>query len=61
MSGFSDILGALVQNGLSNSSRSRMANAYGAGSAGSLGDIVGSFGKMTGGGQPQVVQASAGC
>jgi uncharacterized membrane protein YebE (DUF533 family) len=51
MSKFSDILGALVQNGLSNSSQSRMANAYGAGRAGSLGDIVGSLGKMIGGGK----------
>jgi uncharacterized membrane protein YebE (DUF533 family) len=51
MSGFSDILGALVQNGLSASSGSRMANAFGTGSAGSLGDIVGSLGKMIGGGQ----------
>jgi hypothetical protein len=51
MSEFSDILGALVQNGLSNSSQSRMAKAYGAGRAGSLGDIVGGLGKMTGGSQ----------
>lgn len=51
MAGFSDILGALVQNGLTTSSGSRMANAFGAGNAGSLGDIVGSLGKMIGGGQ----------
>jgi len=51
MSGFSDILGALVQNGLSTSSNTRMGNAFGAGSAGSLGDIVGSLGKMIGGSQ----------
>ena len=51
MAGFSDILGALVQNGLSNSSSTRMTNAFGAGGAGSLGDIVGSLGKMMSGGQ----------
>jgi len=51
MAGFSDILGALVQNGLSKSSSTRMTNAFGAGGAGSLGDIVGSLGKMMSGGQ----------
>lgn len=51
MAGFTDILGALVQNGLSGSGGSRMANAFGAGGSGSLGDIVGSLGRMIGGGQ----------
>lgn len=51
MAGFSDILGALVQNGLTTSSGSRMANAFESGNAGSLVDIVGSLGKMIGGGQ----------
>lgn len=53
MAGFTDILGTLIQNGLSQSSSSRVTNALGAGSSGSLTDIVGSLGKMLGGtGQP---------
>ncbi len=52
MAGFMDILGTLVQQGLSQSSGSRIANALGAGqSSGGLGDIVGSLGQMLGGGQ----------
>ncbi len=50
MAGFTDILGSLVQNGLSNSSGSRMANAFG-GQNGGLGDLMGSLGQMMGGQQ----------
>jgi len=55
MSGFADILGALVQQGgLSKSSNKRLTNAFGAGGGGSIEDIVGSLGKMLGGnGQSQ--------
>jgi len=53
MAGFMDILGTMVQQGMSQSSGNRMANAFGAGGSGggSLGDIVGSLGKMLGGQQ----------
>ena len=50
MAGFMDILGTMVQQGMSQSSGSRMTNALGAGSAnGSLNDVMGSLGKMLGG------------
>ncbi len=50
MAGFTDILGSLVQNGLSSSSGSRMTNAFG-GQNGGLGDLMGSLGQMMGGQQ----------
>lgn len=50
MAGFADILGALVQGGMSNSSTKRLTNAFGAGGGGSLNDIVGGLSKMLGGG-----------
>lgn len=50
MAGFSDILGALLQGGMSKSSTKRLTNAFGAGGGGSLNDIVGGLGKMLGGG-----------
>lgn len=49
MAGFADILGALVQSGMSQSSTKRLTNAFGAGGAGSLSDIVGGLAKMVGG------------
>jgi uncharacterized membrane protein YebE (DUF533 family) len=62
MAGFMDILGTMVQQGMSQSSGNRMANAFGAGgSGGSLGDIVGSLGQMLGGQQSgQTGQAGLG-
>lgn len=45
MAGFTDILGALVKNGMSKSSTTRMSNAFGTGGGG-LGDIVGGISKM---------------
>jgi uncharacterized membrane protein YebE (DUF533 family) len=54
MAGFTDLLGSLMQGGMSKSSIDRAINAFGAGGAGSLNDIVGSLGKMlSGGGQSQ--------
>jgi uncharacterized membrane protein YebE (DUF533 family) len=53
MAGFADILGALVQGGTSKSSNKRLTNAFGAGGGGSLEGIVGSLGKMLGGGGGQ--------
>ena len=50
MAGFADILGALVQSGMSQSSTKRITNAFGARGSGSLGDIVGGLAKMVGGG-----------
>ncbi|OEU58182.1 MAG: hypothetical protein BA862_14405 [Desulfobulbaceae bacterium S3730MH12] len=65
MAGFMDILGSMVQQGMSASGGSRMSNALGAGkSGGSLDDIMGSLGKMLGGSQSgqaaQATQAGAG-
>lgn len=51
MAGFTDLLGALMQGGMSKSSTNRMTNAFGAGGGKSLDDIVGSLGKMLGGGR----------
>lgn len=50
MAGFTDILGALVQSGLSKSSSSRITNALGAGGGTALNDIVANIGNMLGGG-----------
>ena len=62
MAGFMDILGTIVQQGMSQSSGSRMSNGLGAGSSGGLGDLMGSLGKMMGGihGSGQATQAGAG-
>ncbi len=51
MAGFMDILGTIVQQGMSQSGGSRISNAFGAGQSGSgsLTDIIGSLGKMVGG------------
>lgn len=49
MAGFMDILGTIVQQGLSKSSASRMTRGLGAGNSGGLGDIMGSLTKMIGG------------
>ncbi len=52
MAGFMDILGSMVQQGMSQSSGARMSNALGAGtSGGSLNDIMDSLSQMMGGGQ----------
>ncbi len=48
MAGFMGILGSLVQNGLSGSSSSRIANALG-GDGGGLGDLMGNLSQMVGG------------
>lgn len=50
MAGFTDLLGSLLQSGMAKSSTNRMTNAFGAGGGGSLNEIVGSLGKMLGGG-----------
>lgn len=50
MAGFADLLGSLVQNGLSRSGSSRASNMFGAGGGGSLNDIVGNLSNMLGGG-----------
>ena len=50
MAGFTDILGTLIQDGLSQSSRKRIGNAFGEGGGGSLGDIISGLGGMLGGG-----------
>jgi uncharacterized membrane protein YebE (DUF533 family) len=46
MAGFTDILGTLIQDGLSQSSKKRLSNAFGAGGGGSLNDIVSGIGEM---------------
>jgi uncharacterized membrane protein YebE (DUF533 family) len=53
MAGFTDILGALIQQGMSQSGPSRAGNALGGGGSdsGSLSDLLGSLGNMTGGSQ----------
>jgi uncharacterized membrane protein YebE (DUF533 family) len=62
MAGFTDILGAIMQQGMSKSSGSRMTDAFGGGkSGGSLNDIMGSLSQMMGGGgSGQTAQAGAG-
>ncbi|MGW8194127.1 MAG: tellurite resistance TerB family protein [Desulforhopalus sp.] len=50
MAGFMDILGTLMQQGMSQSSGTRMSSAFGAGtSGGSLSDIMDGLSKMMGG------------
>jgi len=53
MAGFMDILGTLVQQGMAQSSQTRMGNAFGMNQSGGggLGDIIGSLGGMLAGGQ----------
>lgn len=46
MAGFTNILGSLIQDGLSQSSKKRLSNAFSAGGGGSLNDIVNGIGKM---------------
>ncbi len=62
MAGFTDILGAMIQQGMSGSSGSRMTSALGAGgSSGGLGDLMGSLTQMMGNsGSGQTAQAGAG-
>ncbi len=62
MAGFTDILGALIQQGMSGSSGSRMTNALGSGgTSGGLGDLMGSLTQMMGGsGSGQTAQAGSG-
>ena len=62
MAGFMDILGTMMQQGMSQSSGSRMTDALGGGkSGGSLNDIMGSLSQMMGGGgSGQSAQAGAG-
>ena len=61
MADFMDILGAMMQQGMSKSSGSRMTDALGAGkSGGSLNDIMGSLTQMMGGGSGQATQGGAG-
>lgn len=51
MANFTDLLGSLVQNGMSQSGRSRVTNALEKGSGSSLTDLIGGLGQMMGGGQ----------
>ncbi len=52
MAGFMDILGSMMQQGMSKSSGNRMGNALGTGNSGSLDDLIGSLGQMMSNGQP---------
>lgn len=59
MGGFTDILGAMMQQGMSKSSGTRASSALGGGSGGGLDDLLGSLGQMMGsGGQPAQSQSS---
>lgn len=50
MAGFMDILGTMVQQGMSGSSNSRLKNALGSGSSGgSLNDLLNSLNNLSGG------------
>jgi len=62
MAGFMDILGTMMQQGMSQSSGSRMTDALGGGkSGGSLNDIMGSLSQMMGGGgSGQATKAGSG-
>lgn len=62
MAGFMDILGTMMQQGMSKSSGSRMTDALGTGSSGGgLGDLMGTLTQMMGGGgSGQAAQAGAG-
>ncbi len=53
MAAFTDLLGSLMQSGMSRSSTSRATNALGGNAgAGSLTDLVGGLGQLLGGAQP---------
>ncbi len=61
MAGFMDILGSMMQQGMSQSTGTRMANALGAGgSGGSLSDILGGLAGALGGGQQTAAAPQAG-
>ncbi len=61
MAGFTDILGALIKQGMSGSGGSRMTNAMGAGSSsGGLGDLMGSLTQMMGGGGSSSAKGAVG-
>lgn len=62
MAGFMDILGTIVQQGMSQSSGSRMSKGLGAGNSGGLADLMGSLTQMMGGsgGSGRTSQAGAG-
>ncbi len=61
MAGYMDILGSILQQGMSKSSGGRMGNALGAESGGSLDDLIGSLGQMMAGGQSgQSTQSGSG-
>lgn len=61
MAGFMDILGSMLQQGMSSSSGSRMSSGMGAGtSGGSLNDILNGLNQMLGGTASQTPQTGAG-
>ena len=61
MAGFMDILGSMMQQGMSQSTGTRMANALGAGgSGGSLSDILGGLAGALGGGRQSAAAPQAG-
>ena len=63
MAGLTDLLGTLLQQGMTQSGNTRMSNTVGAGKSDDiLGGLLGSLGKMTGGSpsQGQTTQASSG-
>lgn len=62
MAGFSDLLGAMIQQGMTQSGPSRTGNALGGGNneSGSLNDLLGSLGKMAGNDQSGNAPAASG-
>jgi uncharacterized membrane protein YebE (DUF533 family) len=66
MAGLTDLLGALVQSGMSSQAPTRMGNVFGGGQSGrtgqsgSLNDIIGGLGQMLGGGRTGGSQTGAG-
>lgn len=60
MAGFMDILGTMMQQGMSQSSTSRMSKGLGAGAGGSLDDLMGSLTQMMGGSSQADGPAQAG-
>ncbi len=52
MAGFTDILGSMLEQGMAPSSGTRVGNAFGARSGGSLDDILGSLGQVLGSSAP---------
>ena len=60
MAGLTDLLGTLLQQGMTQSGNTRMSNTLGAGKSGDgMGDLLGSLGKMMGGSQPQGKETQA--